>query len=98
MVFHGIDVTSDGITALLAHGFDTLLHMVWGHKHTGGSSTSVEDGAQGQNRTADTGIFSPLLYRLSYLGKSDVRGSGPSRERRIRRDRAGIVKSQGTSY
>ena len=27
-----------------------------------------EDGAQGQNRTADTGIFNPLLYRLSYLG------------------------------
>ena len=26
------------------------------------------DGAQGQNRTADTRIFSPLLYRLSYLG------------------------------
>ncbi len=25
-------------------------------------------GAQGQNRTADTRIFSPLLYRLSYLG------------------------------
>ena len=25
-------------------------------------------GAQEQNRTADTGIFSPLLYRLSYLG------------------------------
>ena len=24
-------------------------------------------GGQGQNRTADTGIFSPLLYRLSYL-------------------------------
>ena len=24
--------------------------------------------AQGRNRTADTGIFSPLLYRLSYLG------------------------------
>jgi integrase len=24
--------------------------------------------AEGQNRTADTGIFSPLLYRLSYLG------------------------------
>ena len=23
--------------------------------------------ARGQNRTADTGIFSPLLYRLSYL-------------------------------
>ena len=24
--------------------------------------------AQGRNRTTDTGIFSPLLYRLSYLG------------------------------
>ena len=27
-----------------------------------------EDGAQGRNRTTDTRIFSPLLYRLSYLG------------------------------
>ena len=27
----------------------------------------VKNGGQGQNRTADTGIFSPLLYRLSYL-------------------------------
>ena len=27
-------------------------------------------GGQGQNRTADTGIFSPLLYLLSYLAKS----------------------------
>gem|GEM_PF-2962521 len=26
-------------------------------------------GAQGRNRTADTRIFNPLLYRLSYLGK-----------------------------
>jgi hypothetical protein len=26
-------------------------------------------GAQGRNRTADTRIFSPLLYRLSYLGE-----------------------------
>ena len=26
-------------------------------------------GAQRQNRTADTGIFNPLLYQLSYLGK-----------------------------
>jgi hypothetical protein len=28
-------------------------------------------GAQGRNRTADTRIFSPLLYRLSYLGEKD---------------------------
>ena len=26
------------------------------------------DGAQGRNRTTDTGIFNPLLYRLSYRG------------------------------
>ncbi len=25
------------------------------------------NGASGRNRTTDTGIFSPLLYRLSYL-------------------------------
>ena len=25
------------------------------------------DGGQGRNRTTDTRIFSPLLYRLSYL-------------------------------
>ena len=29
------------------------------------------NGAQGRNRTADTGIFNPLLYRLSYLGKKE---------------------------
>ena len=26
-------------------------------------------GAQGRNRTTDTRIFNPLLYRLSYLGE-----------------------------
>ena len=26
------------------------------------------NGAQRRGRTADTGIFSPLLYQLSYLG------------------------------
>ena len=29
----------------------------------------MASGGQGQNRTADTRIFSPLLYRLSYLAK-----------------------------
>jgi hypothetical protein len=29
------------------------------------------DGGQGQNRTADTRIFSPLLYQLSYLAAED---------------------------
>ena len=27
----------------------------------------MNDGGQGRNRTADTRIFSPLLYQLSYL-------------------------------
>jgi hypothetical protein len=26
-------------------------------------------GGQGRNRTADTGIFNPLLYQLSYLAR-----------------------------
>jgi hypothetical protein len=30
----------------------------------------IKSGATGQNRTADTGIFSPLLYLLSYRGTS----------------------------
>lgn len=30
----------------------------------------LPDGAQGGTRTPDTGIFSPLLYRLSYLGNA----------------------------
>ncbi len=29
-------------------------------------------GAEAQNRTGDTRIFSPLLYRLSYLGTGDI--------------------------
>jgi hypothetical protein len=33
--------------------------------------------AQGRNRTADTGIFSPLLYRLSYLRQAPCRAGPP---------------------
>ena len=32
----------------------------------------ISYGAQRQNRTADTRIFNPLLYRLSYLGEAKV--------------------------
>gem|GEM_PF-1681730 len=32
------------------------------------SNVLGRSGAQGRNRTTDTGIFNPLLYRLSYLG------------------------------
>ena len=43
---------------------------------------ALDTGGQGQNRTADTRIFSPLLYQLSYLaGKAaDYRRSPPSRQ------------------
>jgi hypothetical protein len=34
-------------------------------------------GAEERNRTADTRIFSPLLYRLSYLGIRDIVGFPP---------------------
>ena len=41
-------------------------------------ATGLDDGGQGQNRTADTGIFSPVLYRLSYLpGPTRVESRGP---------------------
>ena len=32
-------------------------------------------GASGQNRTVDTRIFSPLLYRLSYRGEKYINKS-----------------------
>ncbi len=32
------------------------------------NGTHYKNGASGRNRTTDTGIFSPLLYRLSYRG------------------------------
>ncbi len=35
--------------------------------------TTSSFGAQRRNRTIDTGIFSPLLYRLSYLGKKQAK-------------------------
>ena len=38
-----------------------MLHLLY-------SLPSFEDNAQNRNRTSDTRIFSPLLYRLSYLG------------------------------
>src|SRR5690606_40097393 len=38
-----------------------------------GPKSLKRSGAQGRNRTTDTRIFSPLLYRLSYLGSWGVR-------------------------
>ena len=49
-------------------------------------SYSRINGASAQNRTVDTGIFSPLLYQLSYRGRfGDPEGT---RTLDLRRDRA----------
>ena len=38
----------------------------------------VKIGAEGQNRTADTTIFSRVLYRLSYLGTPGTTDGTPT--------------------
>ena len=45
----------------------------WGVR--GGEAPRIITGAEGQNRTADTVIFSHVLYQLSYLGpvKTEIR-------------------------
>jgi hypothetical protein len=48
------------------------------------SNNDGRDGAQGRNRTADTGIFNPLLYRLSYLGVVFFSARGFAHPRRPR--------------
>ena len=39
------------------------------------TSYEVRFGASSRNRTSDTRIFSPLLYRLSYRGEYDAEGA-----------------------
>src|SRR5215217_3908930 len=59
--------------------------------------------AQGRNRTTDTGIFSPLLYRLSYLGvRVTARGraliSSTSQGRQAPFSRRPLPSSCGTGH
>ena len=42
----------------------------------GGGGQAVWIDGQGQNRTADTRIFSPLLYQLSYLAGATPKKTG----------------------
>ena len=49
------------------------------------SHSRIFYGALGRNRTTDTGIFSPLLYRLSYRGM--VGDSDGARTHDLQRDR-----------
>jgi hypothetical protein len=53
-------------------------------------------GAQERNRTADTRIFNPLLYRLSYLGQNGnyadleilVKRAKPINRTQVKRERS----------
>ena len=47
----------------IAHGRNLCCEEFCGDRQLAG-----KDGARRQNRTADTGIFNPLLYQLSYPG------------------------------
>src|SRR5690606_10637882 len=40
----------------------------WHKKARWQNQRAWNNGGQGRNRTADTGIFDPLLYRVSYRG------------------------------
>ena len=55
-------------------------------------STS-KGGAEGQDRTGDTAIFSRVLYRLSYLGPMASRVGCPSAVRRIPRASAAVPEA-----
>jgi hypothetical protein len=66
--FQGHDTDFDAPT-LPKFAYKVLIHALKSKKaYPEKRDKPLIFGAQGQNRTADTGIFSPLLYRLSYLG------------------------------
>ena len=52
-----------------------------------GERCQKERSGEGRNRTADTGIFSPLLYQLSYLAGKEDGGGDEIRTRDLLRDR-----------
>ena len=57
-------------TRYLHLGKVALYQMSYGRiKSVFFTKNTQENGASDRNRTNDTGIFSPLLYRLSYRGK-----------------------------
>ena len=60
-------------TCICFHPMKRTEHICLDFKGAPGGYLAVSTrngGASGRNRTSDTGIFSPLLYQLSYLGKS----------------------------
>ena len=71
-----INTFSDSYSMLYVNNNRVIVNIVVKTK-TGQSRIKGTDrfqvqtnGAEGQTRTADTWIFSPLLYQLSYLGQT----------------------------
>ena len=80
-------VDSAAVAKLLGHTSTRMVDLVYGHLpgdtlaaavavQPPTSNSPTEVGAQGRNRTTDTRIFSPLLYQLSYLGRTRLRARG----------------------
>ena len=59
-------------TRYLHLGKVALYQMSYGRRMCILCEEYTRNGASDRNRTNDTGIFSPLLYRLSYRGKQQV--------------------------
>ena len=89
-------LTMVAMTEILSTRFATVLRSV----PDDGQGLNL-DGAQKRNRTADTRIFSPLLYRLSYLGQERVFKRGlaqKSRPTRAYRETDGPYHSDSQQY
>ena len=67
--------------------------MLYQLSHFRSERSTSKGGAEGQDRTGDTAIFSRVLYRLSYLGPMANRVGCPSADRRIPRAFAGLPSS-----
>ena len=65
-----VGAADEARTRYLHLGKVALYQMSYGRKTCSLCEENTrENGASDRNRTNDTGIFSPLLYRLSYRGK-----------------------------
>ena len=57
-------------------------------------SRAIHRSAQGRNRTADTGIFNPLLYQLSYLGDMKTGPLVPDGRQAVKRHVCAVERSK----
>ena len=68
-------------------GIEPAISCVTGRHVNRYTTGPLLNGGLGRNRTADTRIFSPLLYRLSYQGKIRNGDSDGARTHDLQRDR-----------